>query len=85
MSSRVVPRGDFAWRPIVSGAALIALNDRAVVVDPQTNTVVWQYGHTGLLGVAAGYLNVPDGLDLVPPYSFAAGHGAALSALAGQL
>ncbi len=25
MSSRVVPRGAFAWRPIVSGAALIAL------------------------------------------------------------
>jgi outer membrane protein assembly factor BamB len=59
------------------------LNDRVIVVDPRTNTVVWQYGHTAVRGVAAGYLNVPDGLDLVPPYSFAAGHSAALGALGG--
>jgi len=73
--------------PLPNGDILITddLNDRVVVVDPQTNTVVWQYGHGGSPGVAPGYLNVPDGLDLVPPYSFAAGHGAALSALAGQL
>ena len=57
------------------------LNDRVIVVDPRTNTVVWQYGHTGVRGIAAGYLNIPDGVDLVPPYSFAAAHTAALSAL----
>ncbi|HEY5049684.1 MAG TPA: PQQ-binding-like beta-propeller repeat protein [Acidothermaceae bacterium] len=59
------------------------LNDRVIVVDPRTNAVVWQYGHTGVRGVAAGYLNIPDGVDLVPPYSFAAGHPAALSAPGG--
>jgi outer membrane protein assembly factor BamB len=71
--------------PLPNGDILLNddLNDRVIVVDPQTNTVVWQYGHTGQRGVAAGYLNVPDGVDLVPPYSFAAGHPAALGALGG--
>jgi hypothetical protein len=48
----------------------IALNDdyhhRVVVIDPRTNRIVWQYGHTGLAGRAKGYLFVPDGIDLVP-------------------
>ncbi len=44
-------------------------NHRVIVVDPHTNTVVWQYGHTGVAGTAPGYLNNPDGLDLVPPNS----------------
>jgi outer membrane protein assembly factor BamB len=72
--------------PLPNGDILINddLNNRVIVVDPHTNTVVWQYGHTGLRGVAAGYLNVPDGLDLVLPYSFTAVHATALSALAGQ-
>jgi outer membrane protein assembly factor BamB len=72
--------------PLPGGDILLNddLNDRVIVVDPRTNTVVWQYGHTGLHGVAAGYLNIPDGVDLVPPYSFANGHVMALSALGGQ-
>ncbi len=44
-------------------------NDRVIVVDPHTNRVVWQYGHTGVAGTAPGYLNIPDGVDLAPPYS----------------
>jgi hypothetical protein len=48
----------------------IALNDdfhhRVVVIDPRTNRIVWQYGHTGRGGRASGYLLVPDGIDLVP-------------------
>ena len=66
--------------PLPNGDILLNddLNDRVIVVDPQTNTVVWQYGHTAMPGVAAGYLDVPDGVDLVPPYSFAAGHTVAL-------
>jgi len=66
--------------PLPNGDIIINddLNDRVIVVDPRTNTVVWQYGHTAVRGIAAGYLNVPDGLDLVPPYSFAAGHTVAL-------
>jgi outer membrane protein assembly factor BamB len=71
--------------PLPNGDVLLNddLNDRVIVVDPRTNTVVWQYGHTGVRGVAAGYLNIPDGVDLVPPYSFAAGHTVALGALGG--
>jgi hypothetical protein len=59
------------------------LNDRVIVIDPRTNAVVWQYGHTGVRGVVAGYLNIPDDVDLVPPYSFAAVCPAALSAPGG--
>ncbi len=44
-------------------------NDRVIVVDPHTNRIVWQYGHTGVPGTAPGYLNIPDGVDLLPPYA----------------
>jgi DNA-binding beta-propeller fold protein YncE len=47
-------------------------NDRVIVVDPRTNRVVWQYGHTGRPGSGPGYLSNPDGVDLAPPYSLAA-------------
>ena len=49
---------------------LIAANDdynhRIIVVDPRTKRIVWQYGHTGVAGTAAGFLDKPDGLDLLP-------------------
>ena len=44
-------------------------NNRIIVVDPKTNKIVWQYGHKGLSGTKAGYLNNPDGLDFLPPNS----------------
>ncbi|MBV8994066.1 MAG: hypothetical protein JO287_10300 [Pseudonocardiales bacterium] len=44
-------------------------NHRVIVVDPRTDQIVWQYGHTGISGQAPGYLNVPDGVDLAPPNS----------------
>lgn len=44
-------------------------NDRVIVVDPRTDRIVWQYGHTGASGKAPGYLNIPDGVDLAPPNS----------------
>ncbi len=44
-------------------------NDRVIVVDPRTNRIVWQYGHTGVPGSGPGYLSNPDGVDLAPPYS----------------
>jgi outer membrane protein assembly factor BamB len=48
----------------------IAVNDdfrhRVVVIDPLTNKIVWQYGHTDVAGTTAGYLDTPDGLDLIP-------------------
>jgi DNA-binding beta-propeller fold protein YncE len=44
-------------------------NDRVIVIDPHTNRIVWQYGHTGQSGSRPGYLANPDGVDLAPPYS----------------
>lgn len=41
-------------------------NDRVVVIDPHTDRIVWQYGHTGVAGSAPGYLNIPDGFDILP-------------------
>ena len=56
----------------------ILLNDdfghRVVVADPVTNRIVWQYGHTGTAGQGPGYLNDPDGVDLVPPDSLMVTH-----------
>jgi hypothetical protein len=52
-------------------------NQRVIVVDPHTDKIVWQYGHTGVRGSADGFLSNPDGVDLAPPYAlterFAAG------------
>jgi hypothetical protein len=49
---------------------LIAANDdydhRVIVIDPRTKRIVWQYGHTGVAGTAPGFLDKPDGLDLLP-------------------
>jgi hypothetical protein len=49
---------------------LIAANDdynhRVIVVDPRTKRIVWQYGHTGVAGTRLGYLDKPDGIDLLP-------------------
>lgn len=58
-------------------------NDRVIVVDPRTNRIVWQYGHTGRAGTAPGYLNVPDGVDLAPPRSVTITHSATMGRLPG--
>jgi DNA-binding beta-propeller fold protein YncE len=44
-------------------------NDRVIVIDPHTNHIVWQYGHTRRPGASAGFLSNPDGVDLAPPNS----------------
>jgi len=48
---------------------LVAINDdyrdRVVIVDIHTNRIVWQYGHADEPGRGPGYLNTPDGLDLL--------------------
>jgi DNA-binding beta-propeller fold protein YncE len=41
-------------------------NDRVIVIDPNTNKIVWQYGHLNHPGRAPGYLNDPDGIDFLP-------------------
>ena len=55
--------------PLPNGDFLVTddFNDRVIVIDPHTNRIVWQYGHTGVAGRAPGYLSRPDGVDLVPP------------------
>jgi hypothetical protein len=56
-------------QPLPNGDFLVNddFNDRVIVVDPRTNRVVWQYGHTGVAGNAPGFLSRPDGVDLAPP------------------
>jgi hypothetical protein len=54
-------------------------HDRVIVIDPHTNRIVWQYGHTGVAGSRPGYLNRPDGVDLVPPYSLLVQHASAIA------
>jgi hypothetical protein len=48
---------------------LVAINDdfrdRVVVVDMRTRRIVWQFGHTDRSGRRVGFLNTPDGLDLL--------------------
>jgi outer membrane protein assembly factor BamB len=60
--------------PLSNGDFLVNddFNDRVIVIDPRTDRVVWQYGHTGVAGSAPGYLSRPDGVDLVPPASLLA-------------
>jgi hypothetical protein len=41
-------------------------NQRVVVIDPATKRIVWQYGHNGIAGSRPGYLQKPDGLDMLP-------------------
>jgi outer membrane protein assembly factor BamB len=57
--------------PLPNGDVLVNddYNHRVIVVDPKTNRIVWQYGHTGVSGTAPGYLSIPDGVDLATPHS----------------
>ena len=43
-----------------------ARNDRVIVIDPSTNQIVWQYGHTGKPGSGSGFLHTPDSAVPVP-------------------
>jgi hypothetical protein len=52
----------------LSGRLIGATDDygqRIVVIDRLTKKIVWQYGHLDQPGSAPGYLNKPDGLDLI--------------------
>ncbi len=66
--------------PLPNGDILLNddFNHRVCVVDPATGRIVWQYGHTGRDGSAPGYLNDPDGVDLVPPDSLLVIHAATM-------
>ncbi|HUJ65048.1 MAG TPA: hypothetical protein VLX59_05905, partial [Acidimicrobiales bacterium] len=41
--------------------------DRMVAIDPATQALVWQYGVDDLAGTAPGWLNTPDGFDVLLP------------------
>ena len=66
--------------PLPNGDILLNddFNHRVCVVDPATHRIVWQYGHTGTAGRGPGYLNDPDGVDLVPPDSLLVTHAATM-------
>lgn len=54
--------------PLSNGNLLVCddWDNRVVVIDPRTKKIVWQYGHKGVKGSSNGYLNIPDGMDMVP-------------------
>lgn len=66
--------------PLPNGDVLVNddWNHRVIVIDPKTNQIVWQYGHTGVPGSAPGYLDKPDGVDLAPPYSLTIVHASTM-------
>jgi hypothetical protein len=66
--------------PLPNGNILVNddFNDRVIVIDPATHRIVWQYGHTGVAAARPGYLNDPDGVDLVPPDSLLITHAATM-------
>jgi DNA-binding beta-propeller fold protein YncE len=66
--------------PLPNGDVLLNddFNHRVVVVDPSTNRIVWQYGHTGISGRVPGYLKDPDGVDLAPPDSLLIMHASTM-------
>jgi hypothetical protein len=66
--------------PLPNGNVLVNddFNHRVIVIDPVANRIVWQYGHTGVAGPGPGYLNDPDGVDLVPPGSLLITHAATM-------
>ncbi len=66
--------------PLPNGNILVNddYNDRVIVINPRTKRIVWQYGHDGVPGRAAGYLNNPDGVDMAPPDSLLMTHTATM-------
>jgi hypothetical protein len=53
-------------------------NSRIIVIDPRSDTVVWQYGVRGQPGAGPGLLDAVDGLDLAPPWSDLVRHAATM-------
>jgi DNA-binding beta-propeller fold protein YncE len=66
--------------PLPSGDILVNddYNDRVIVVNPHTDRIIWQYGHTNAPGTAPGYLHIPDGVDVLPPNSLLGTHAATM-------
>jgi DNA-binding beta-propeller fold protein YncE len=68
------PRGSQSWGPddafFTPDGRHIIVNDENAhtisIVDIATRQVVWRYGHSGVAGRAAGYLNGPDDAYQLP-------------------
>jgi hypothetical protein len=84
-------QGHLVWRfgglnhpslalPLPNGDILVNddYNHRVIVIDPVSHQIVWQYGHTGVPGKGPGYLNDPDGVDLMPPDSMLITHASTM-------
>ena len=41
--------------------------DRMAAIDPVTGALIWQYGVADHPGTDPGYLNTPDGFDILSP------------------
>lgn len=86
---RYAPSGDGALDrpslaiPLPNGDFMVCdkANHRVIVVDPRTDAIVWQYGHTQVAGSSPGYMNNPTGLDLYPPDSLLVRNGATTGAV----
>ena len=55
--------------PLADGTLVLNddLRDRVIFLNPITGRILWQYGRTGVAGRGADRLNIPDGVNLVPP------------------
>jgi len=50
----------------ITGDILVVddLNNRVIVIDRETQKIIWQYGRKGEKGFKPGLLNYPDGVDI---------------------
>ena len=55
--------------PLADGTLVLNddLRDRVIFLNPITGRILWQYGRTGVAGRGANRLNIPDGVNLIPP------------------
>jgi DNA-binding beta-propeller fold protein YncE len=69
--------------PLPNGDVMVCdkANHRVIVVDPRTDAIVWQYGHSSVAGSSPGYLKDPTGLDLYPPNSLLVANAATMGSV----
>ncbi len=60
---------DPAEAMVLAGGDVLVVDsggDRVIVIDPKSDRIVWQYGHTEAAGRTPGYLDDPGSATLVP-------------------
>ena len=55
--------------PLADGTLVLNddLRNRVIFLNPITGRILWQYGRTGVVGRGPDRLNIPDGVNLLPP------------------